>query len=409
MTTYPRLNLFHILTYPLSLSPFLITFITAIFISGALMDILIAVLGACGLGYFSLWFLKYSFYMLTQTAEGYADVPLFTDNLIRPFEDFRPIKLIIVIISHITILSTVFIIDITLGYFYLALLLFLLPAIISEIAMENSLIKTFDPNVLFDIIKSSGIWYWLSFTFYCLTTFLVINIYETELGLFISVFVSLYALMVSFHVIGLTLYTQRHIMGFATVHSPEQAQQELDDNKQLDYQRFATTIYGQYRQASAIKYLEKKLADEPNDAYDWFLTEIMSWEIKPKFKHRFIQLYCRHFCEIGNNIKALKQYIHYSKTDTDFTIEDRTTQYCLLTAAIQKNHNIGILTLSKSLLHDNKELTYYRETLVILIKYFTETRPNDRQASKLLRHLLTKFPEMRNDKLIQQYELVLNT
>ena len=409
MNTYPKFNIFQILTYPLSLSPFLMIFFTALFISGGLMDIMIAVVSACGIGYFSLWFLKYSFYILTHTAEGYDAVPLFTDNLIRPFEDFRPIKLIIIFIVHITIYNNILSFDLTLGYFYIAMVLFLLPAIISELAMENSLIKTFNPNVLVEIIKFSGIWYWASFTFYCLATLLVTNIYKTDFGLFISVFIALYSLMVSFRIIGLTLYKQRKKMGYATVHSPEQTQQALDDDRYHTYQHLLTNIYAQHRKPSTIDFLEKQLLDEPHDAYDWFLNEIMSWDIKPKFRRLFVQLYCRHFCENGDKVKAFNQYVDYSNVDIGFMIEDRATQYCLLTTAIQKNHNTGILTLSKSLLHDNKEKTFYKETLITLIKYFTETRPNDRQASTLLRHLVTKFPEMRSDKLIQQYEFVLNT
>lgn len=373
------------------------------------MDRIIAILGAAGIGYFSLWFLKYAFYMLTQTAEGHAEVPLFTDNLIRPFEDFRPIKLIVIIVSHITILGNIIAFNTTLGYLYSLVILFFFPAIISELAMENNFLKTFNPYELLKIIKSSGGWYWVSFAFYCVVTLLVINIYKSELGLFLSVFITLYFLMVSFHVIGLTLYTRRNKLGYATVYSPEQTQHEISENKQRSYHRVATNVYSQYRQPSTIGYLKRELSNESIESYDWFLNEIMSWDIKPKFKRQFVQLYCEQLCEKDLPVKALSEYMSYLKQDAEFTIEDTATLFCLLKTAVQRNQFQVIIQISNVLLKNSNDPILYKETLVLLIKYFTENQQNDQQATKLMNHLIKKFPEMKQDKLIQEYTFVLNT
>ena len=84
--TYPTIKLSKILTYPLDLSPLFIILCTSIFISFALLGIVMALIVVFGLGMFSLWFSKYAFSILIHTAEGYTEAPIFGDSYIRPFK-----------------------------------------------------------------------------------------------------------------------------------------------------------------------------------------------------------------------------------------------------------------------------------------------------------------------------------
>ena len=272
MTTksYPSTNVFKILTYAIDPSPLFIILCTAIFISFASMGAIMALVVIFGLSMFSLWFIKYAFSITVHTAEGYPEPPIFSDSYMRPFEDYRPFKLGIILLVHIMIISILFVIYTPLYYIYGLLVMMFLPAIISELAMENKFFQTFDIAILFDIVKASGKLYWLSFGFYVVIFVLLLLVYKSDIWLFFSVCITLYLILVTFHVIGLTLYTQRESLGYATAYSPEKIQQGINELKLKKYQRILDNVYAQHRQPTVLAYLERELSDETIEAYEWF-------------------------------------------------------------------------------------------------------------------------------------------
>lgn len=409
MNRYPKFNFYQIITYPFSFSPLAIIFIATIFISGALSSLFIALLGSVGLGYFTLWFFKYAFYMLEQTSVGNADTPPITDDITRPFEDFRPIKLMFILIAHFMIVVNIFILSDVIAYLYALVVLIFLPAIISILVIENKLFKTFDFNILLNFITLSGRWYWESFSLTISLTLLTIVLHISGIGMFLTVFISLYFTMVVFHVVGLILYTQRKELGYVTVNSPEQTEKYLNDVKLKQNQRLAINIYAQHRQTTTICYLKEQLEGEPIEVYNWFKLEILSWNIKPKFRQEFMALYYAHLCKVGEIKSALYEYTAYIKTDPYFKNNNHDLQFILLKAAIKYNEAAYIAPLSKSLLTNNTNKTQYKAVLIDLLTYFTQTHPNDYQASKILRLLVKRFPDMQNEKLIQEYQFVLNS
>lgn len=407
MKNYPRLNLLHALRYPFDLSPLLIIFVTAMFITGAIKDLILAIIGVSGLGLFSLWYCKYAFAMLIHTAEGHAEPPNLSDSMIRPFEDFRPIKLGIILFSHVLITGKLLELNLYLGYGYVVLILLLLPAIISILGMEDNLFKTFNFRFLLTVIRASGSWYWLSFSFYCAIAFALYRLYHTNITLFSAVFISLYLVMVSFHVIGLTLYARRDDLGFATARSPEQDAADERNATLQQYRTLADAMYGRYRQQGSIEFLESQLDELPLAAYDWFLHEILNWEIKPRFKRLFVQLYIRKQCAAKQPLKALQQYQQYKHVDTEFTIEDNASRLCLLNMALQKNIPPLINTFSNQLLQENKDKEHHQQALLCLLKFFMEQQPDDEKARQLLALLLRHYPAMQQDETIKQYATVL--
>lgn len=407
MKEYPTISLTKILTYPLDLSPLFIIFCTSMFISYALMGALMAIIVASGLSIFFLWYMKYAFSILIHTAEGYTETPIFGDSYIRPFEDYRPFKFGVILLVHIFVMSTFYIIYSPLYYLYGVLVLAFLPAIISQLAMENKLFKTFNIKVLFEIIKASGEIYWLSFSFYLVTFALIFTVYRSDIWLFFAVFITLYFIFVSFHVIGLTLYTRREQMGYATTYSPEQVQKEIDDEKLKKYQRISGNVYSQHRQPTSLLYLERELINEPTEVYEWFYNEIMTWKIKPKFKRLFIQLYCRKLCESGEGIKALELVTHNMNTDNELIIDDNPTCSCILKEAIQAKDIQSINTFSSILLKDKNDLEYRKKTLMVMLHYYIEVNVDNDMAHELLTTLTTEFPEIHSNKMIEQYRAVL--
>jgi len=406
--TYPQFNLLRALTYPLDLSPLLIVFITSIFITFALLGPIMAVLVVFGLGMFSLWFLKYAFLILTDTAEGHVEIPVFSDAFLRAFENYRPAKLLIILISHIVIMGQILSFDLYLGYIYGVVLLVLLPAILSVLAMEDKLINTFNPNILVSIINMSGKYYWYCLSLFFFATAFVIALFQSDIAQFISVFITLYLILVSFHIIGLMLYIRRNEMGYATVHSPEQDSNEIKEDKLKQYQRIASNVYSRYRQPTALPYLENQLNHEPIDAYRWFYTEIVSWDIKPKFKRLFFNLYLSKLCDSKNPKEACRTYCKCITLDPEFEIDDNGVSLCLLNHAISLNDTSLINNFSSTLLAHTQDKDCHQETLLTLLKYYTEKNIDDTQSQTILDLLIEHHPSLINDERIVFYKTMLS-
>lgn len=406
--TYPQFNLLRALTYPLDLSPLLIIFITAIFITFALLGPIMAVLVVFGLGMFSLWFTKYAFSILTDTAEGQVEIPVFSDAFLRAFENYRPAKMLIILISHIVIMGQILSFDLLLGYLYGVLVLVLLPAIISVLAMENKLINTFNPNILVSVISMSGKYYWYCLSFFFIATVFVITLFLSDIAQFISVVITLYLILVSFHIIGVMLYLRRNEMGYATVHSPEQDSNDINEDKLKQYQRIATNVYSRYRQPTALPYLENQLKHDPIDAYRWFYTEIVSWDIKPKFKRLFLNLYLSKLCKSKNSKEACMTYLTWLTLDPEFEIEDNRVSLCLLNHAISLNDTSLINGFSSTLLTNTQDKDSHQKTLLTLLKYYTEINIDDTQSQTLLNQMIEHHPSLINDERIVFYRTMLS-
>ena len=411
MTTnkYPSTHITKALAYPLNFSSLVLILCASMFITIAIMDLVLAVVVVTGLSLFSLWFIKYAFSLLIHTAEGNSDAPDFGDTIIRPLEDFRPAKLIIVLVTHAMIIGNLFVLDHTLGFLSALVSFALLPAIISSLAMENKLHKAFDANEIISIIQRSGKSYWVSFSFYCMTTLLLKSVYISGVGLFLSVLITLYLILVSFHIIGITLYINRRELGFVTAHSPEQDADDINEEKIKRYQRMSTNIYSRYRQPSALPYLIEQLKTENITAYDWFYEEIMTWDIKPKFKRLFMQIYFSKLCETDLLKKTHEVYEDYIKLDPEFIIEDNIARLCLLKSALAQSDNALIKRLSPALLSESNDKESHQQTLLLLLPYFIEQEPNNKKAQQLLDIIDKHHPNLISNKTLECYRTVVTS
>lgn len=329
MHKYPEFSFFHTLTYPLGISSLLIILVTSMFITAALQGLIMMMLVVTGLGLFFLWYLKYAFLMLSTTAEGIPEVPVLSDTLVRPFEDMRHLKLLGLIFIHLMVMTTLADVSEVLSLFYLAGFLLLLPAMITTLAIDNRLLQTFNVVSLTNIVIKSGNLYGISYIFYLGSVFLINLLSDNNTGLFTMVFVTLYLGMVSFHLIGVTLYTRRHELGFTPIHSPEQVQQETEDAKHKQYRRIADALYHQYRQPTALSMLDRQLANEPIEAYDWFYNEISMWD-KPVFLQRYLQHYLDKYANTTLLLKGMAHYESYLAKHPDYPITDENIRHTLI-------------------------------------------------------------------------------
>ena len=406
---YPRSNLISVLMYPMNFSSLVLLFCAALFISAALTDIFLAIVTVTGFSMFTLWFIKYAFLILRHTAEGYPTTPAFGDAIIRPMEDFRPAKLIIVIAIHFMIITELFIINSALGYSYGIMLIIILPAIVSSLAMENRLAQLFNIKELTSIIVRSGNSYWFSFVLYCLIGLLLNVVYKSDLAIYLAVSITLYLTLVSFHVIGLSLYRQRKELGYVTACSPEQKIDTNTEERLKRYQVLATNVYSRYRQPSALHYLVEQLKCESFESYEWFYHEIMTWEIKPKFKRSFVEAYICKLNKDNLTRNTINLFNKYLSLDQDFEIVTNATRLCLLESALKEQNSVIIEQYSTPLLNNKEDSVSHKKTLMLLLKYYVEQQPNDYKANQLLNTVITTHPDLMSNEVLIKYKNVLRS
>ena len=145
----------------------------------------------------------------------------------------------------------------------------------------------------------------------------------------------------------------------------------------------------------------------PINAYDWFFKEIISWEIKPKFKQQFVQLYCRKYCEANQSSNAYTHYIQYRQSDSEFIIEDNATRLCLLKFAILQRDYPGINLLSEHLPDKTADSKVHKQTLLLLLKFYVESASDNTRSKHILELLIQHYPEMKSNEWIKKIKPII--
>lgn len=301
MHRYPQFNLFRALTYPLALSSIMMILLTGYLISASLQNLFLLIISSAATGLFSLWFLKYLFMMMTQTAIGDPVCPVLNHTLIRPFEDLRHLKLLLLLLGHITLMAALAEFSPALGLVYLAGFVALLPAMILVLGGDNSLLKTAHLPLLWQIVKNSGALYWLVFGFYLACAGFILYLFERGTTLFLVVIAVLYLLMVAFHLLGVILYTRREELGYQAHFTPEREQQRKH------HLQVADMLYRQQCRPAALASADKLLASESIEVYDFLLDEILTWD-NPRFLLRYIEHYLAVYLDSTQFLKGLSRY-----------------------------------------------------------------------------------------------------
>ncbi len=166
-------------------------------------------------------------------------------------------------------------------------------------------------------------------------------------------------------------------------------------------------MYSRYRQPSALPYLIEQLKSEPTESYAWFYDEIMTWEIKPKFKRAFVEAYLCQLNKDNKSSKVIELYDSYLLLDHTFTLESNITRSCVLTAATKENKTDLIEQYSILLLNNQEDKESHKNTLLFLLKYYIEQQPNDNKAKQLLAIVFKIYPELDSNDEILKYKNIL--
>ena len=267
--------------YPLRLTPFFMIFMTSIVLWMALTDIIIGLISIFAFIFFVFGFAKYLFAVLERTANGYPDPPPFTYELIRPFEEWRPYQLIFVMAcvyassewlwnQNLMFLSNL-LIAVSLGA---------LPAFIGLLGVNQSLLQSLNPITLGGYLLRVGIAYWAMLGLFASGYILLIAFYHSGAGLFITLLINLYCLLLVFHWLGKVMYSKRNELDYRPDISPEREAEQTAFATLKKRKKCLESIYALSHKTNGLPILLEHIAGEQNqlDAHAWFHSELMQWD-----------------------------------------------------------------------------------------------------------------------------------
>ena len=241
--------------YPLRFNPMFLIFWYTCILWLSVFSIIFIVLLAFGHLFFGFGYYAYLFCVVSTTAHGHREPPVFYHGIMQPFDDLRPYKLIMLVATFFVITSFLFANDLSLiAWIVIGVGVLAAPASIAVLSLEDNLLRAISPLLLIEIIKKLGKAYWISIGLFALSAFLVGLLFESEVGLFVSLFILLYSILLACRQIGFMIYHNRNHIGFEAEESPE-ARSAFDERLLVKQRyRFIDAAYSQRRQPGAMRY-----------------------------------------------------------------------------------------------------------------------------------------------------------
>ena len=309
--------------YPLRVSPLLIILLASFMIWVAFHDILIFILGIFAFAISVLAYAKYLFAALERTANGRFDPPVLTYTLLRPFEEFRPYQLLLVLLFE-TGLSLWFVQQKLpfLAVIFAAYFLITLPAYIGLLGIKNGFFASLNPIILFRFMQRIGLAYLAIFGLLAIAVVLIVLFYRSGPGLFAAIFITLYSLLLVFHWIGRIIYAKREALDYRPDNSPErEAERAAEELLQLRKQRLAR-VFKERRRENILAVLLTHIEAEEDKlaAHAWYHSELMRWDNKRlAIKHG--QFYAKTLRDSGKHVIADLIQKECQVIDPDFGVE----------------------------------------------------------------------------------------
>lgn len=269
--------------YPLRPSPLILILIVANCIWLIKLEIILGLTQAGILGTFAPILARYLFAILQHTANGYFDPPALDGKALAPFSESRHFKLIVVLVLVYSLLLWLSVKGFDAFAYFLAFgVLILLPAFIGLLTLSNRLLIAINPVAQFQFIAKAGLIYW--FMLLAMATFvaLIKALDRWEYGLFLSVFVTLYSVVLLFYWLGRMIYAKRQVFDHHPDKSPERkAEQkafELAEKRGKCLQR----VFEQRRLNNALNLILPHIEREEDQlsAHRWFHESMMEWDNK---------------------------------------------------------------------------------------------------------------------------------
>jgi len=296
------------LLYPLRLTPLLLTLVTSFTIWLLFRDIFsfLVVLYGWPLVITAIAYFKYLFVILERTANGHADPPVLTMEFYQPFNEIRPYQLLALVLFIVSLSGLL----IHHGFEYLAIPLVgfsvcALPAFIGLLGIHNGFYASLNPITLARFMQRIGIMYLAMLVLLAVGLGSIVLLHRSQAGLFTSIFIILYSVVLLFLWIGKIIHARREVIGYVPDKSPEREAEKAAETLLQLRKKHLQRIFKERRRENALAVL-LAIIDEEEDklaAHAWYHKEMMQWEHK-RFALRHAEFYVRALREADKHIIA---------------------------------------------------------------------------------------------------------
>ncbi|NIR58274.1 MAG: hypothetical protein GWO02_01500 [Gammaproteobacteria bacterium] len=320
------------LLYPLAVTPAVLVVLTAAVDALLLIDLFRALLAAFAIGMLSVWFARYAFVVFDHSAEGYPEPPELSYQAIAPFTDLRHVKLGLLVAAGFLIAHWA---EVRIGpagaYLAAGLLLALAPAAVMALALESSLSAAVNPRVVVGTALRLGPIYAAALTGGLGAAGLAALAWGAGLGAFPALAVSLYLMLVVFHLLGRAAFEGRSRLGLRAANAPEEHEARLAEETRRRYARMLDQVYDQRRppERALGRLLELIRAEGDGlEAHGWFHRELMQWE-DPRVGLAHAQVYLERLVAAGRAREAAEVLRACRAADEEFQVTGSTAAQAL--------------------------------------------------------------------------------
>ena len=294
--------------YPFRLTPLLLTLVTSFTIWLLLRDIFsfLVLLYGWPLVITAIAYFKYLFVILERTANGHADSPVLTVEFYQPFNEMRPYQLLLLVLFVVSLSGLLS--QHALDFLAIPLIVIctcFLPAFIGLLGIHNGFYASLNPITMLRFMHRIGIEYLAILALLAIGLGLIVLLHRSQTGLFTSIYITLYAVVLIFLWIGKIIHARREALGYRPDKSPEREAEKAAETLLHQRKHKLERIYKERRRENVLAVLLAHIEAEQDRlaAHAWYHAQMMQWDHR-RLAIRHAEFYIRALREAGKHIIA---------------------------------------------------------------------------------------------------------
>jgi hypothetical protein len=232
------------------------------------------------------WFFKYAFVLLDHTADGAAEPPVLSVEMVNPANEQRPLGLLLLVMVGYSVSSSAGLwMGETAMWTLRVLGLLMLPAVVAVQATTGSVLASLNPLAWLDLVRRLGLYYvWILLCIAACVALarVVVTQWLGVLPLSACIAVVLYGWLAAFAMLGGVLFEQRTELDFQARYAPERIQARQDAERDRERSRFMDGVFAEWRGGAvhnAWRTIERHLqaSEDPLPELDWLYRRANTW------------------------------------------------------------------------------------------------------------------------------------
>ena len=361
----------------------------------------------------SIVFIKYCYAVLEDTALGHLKpMPiskgLINDEMELPFKQF--IMLAAIFAGNAAVLKHlgVFMFFISISITYLAL-----PANIMVLAMEHSLFAALNPVIVFSVIRRIGAPYFLLYFFMFMLSVasatmmdILVAMFNIQIAYALTIFTSMYFTVVTFHLMGYTLYQYHDELGYkidleADEFDDKQKAIQASVNPEL---RETEILIQEGNLEEATKRIEAYIHQNPadDDAISRYI-KLLSLTDNTEKLIRQGQKYISTCLTQNKPSQALTAFLLIFEKDKSFRPANANERHEIARLLMKGGHGKAAISLLNNLHNEFPTYEDIPAAYLLAAQILCEQLNNDTKAKTVLQFILKNYPDSHKKQEIRDY------